>query len=72
MPDIQLCQQRTCPKRHQCYRYLALPSPHWQSYMEFTPGRQCTAFLSTRDRRFVATRAERDAEFDAKKNSKNS
>jgi hypothetical protein len=40
--------------------------------MEFTPGRQCTAFLSTRDRRFVATRAERDAEFDAKKNSKNS
>lgn len=37
MPDITMCTGRNiegvCPIREQCYRYTAVPNPHWQSYM---------------------------------------
>lgn len=37
MPDISMCDQRECPKRLTCYRFMAIPNPYRQSYvtMEF-------------------------------------
>ena len=32
MPDISMCNNRTCPSRHLCYRYMAIPNPYRQSY----------------------------------------
>lgn len=34
MPDIAMCQNETCPKREECYRYKATPC-HYQSYSNF-------------------------------------
>ena len=36
MPDISMCANINCSRRSRCYRYLAIPSKHWQSYAEFT------------------------------------
>lgn len=34
MPDISMCTNKKCEKKHQCYRYMAKPS--WrQSYSAF-------------------------------------
>lgn len=35
MPDITMCLTRTCPKRNQCYRYMAKPD-RYQSYANYT------------------------------------
>jgi hypothetical protein len=35
MPDFTLCQRSSCPQAKICYRFLAEPNPHWQSYSEF-------------------------------------
>ena len=35
MPDISMCQNRTCPLRGACYRYLAIPDAAMQSYSGF-------------------------------------
>ena len=32
MPDISMCLGTGCPKKDECYRYTAKPTPHWQSY----------------------------------------
>jgi hypothetical protein len=37
MTDISMCQNKTCGKHLECYRYLATPNLHWQSYSSFTP-----------------------------------
>jgi hypothetical protein len=37
MPDISMCCNRTCPKRGECYRYLAVPCEFRQSYMSMSP-----------------------------------
>jgi hypothetical protein len=37
MPDISMCNNALCPSKEYCYRYTAIPNPHRQSYMEFTP-----------------------------------
>jgi hypothetical protein len=34
MPDICMCKNEKCPKKEECYRYMAKPS-EWQSYIEF-------------------------------------
>ncbi len=46
MPDIAMCTNRTCDDRGVCHRYLAVPSPHRQSYMSVTrdPGAVCRKF----------------------------
>lgn len=36
MPDIEMCQNKTCPIRQTCYRHEATPSLR-QSYGEYTP-----------------------------------
>ena len=37
MPDITLCSNETCPINYKCYRFLAEPNKHWQSYSYFIP-----------------------------------
>ena len=32
MPDITMCQDKTCPKKNECYRYTAKPSEMRQAY----------------------------------------
>lgn len=34
MPDITMCANHFCGKRHECYRYMAKPG-YWQSYADF-------------------------------------
>ena len=36
MPDITLCNTKTCPSRKTCYRFMAIPDT-WQSYTDFAP-----------------------------------
>jgi hypothetical protein len=36
MADITMCTGTGCPLREQCYRYMAEPSEHWQSFADFT------------------------------------
>ena len=33
--DIALCRNYKCTLRRSCYRYMAMPKPHWQIYAEF-------------------------------------
>ena len=37
MPDITLCNNDSCYLNYRCYRYIAEPSTHWQSYSYFVP-----------------------------------
>ncbi len=32
MADISMCANKTCPLRHQCYRYMAKENPYRQAY----------------------------------------
>ena len=34
MPDISMCNGKKCPKKKQCYRYMAIPD-RYQSYAMF-------------------------------------
>ena len=36
MPDITMCAEDDCPRRHKCYRYMAKPNTPWQSYFNAT------------------------------------
>jgi hypothetical protein len=35
MPDISMCANSKCPLALKCYRYMAKPDPHRQSYGAF-------------------------------------
>jgi hypothetical protein len=35
MPDICMCNNEECYCKETCYRYRAIPDPHWQSYSTF-------------------------------------
>jgi hypothetical protein len=35
MPDISMCDNKSCPLKENCYRFKAVPNPNRQSYMEF-------------------------------------
>jgi len=35
MPDISMCENKDCPSKEKCYRFMAKPSPVWQTYAEF-------------------------------------
>lgn len=37
MPDISMCQNKDCPKRKQCHRFMAMPNGLRPSYMGFKP-----------------------------------
>jgi len=46
MPDICMCLDAQCPKRKDCYRFWATPTPNWQSFFEQSPrkGKECDAY----------------------------
>ena len=44
MADITMCQNVACPKRHSCFRYIAMPNPYWQSYSIFD-AENCDYFI---------------------------
>lgn len=35
MADMTMCNQESCNKKNNCWRYLATPNPLWQAY--FSP-----------------------------------
>jgi hypothetical protein len=37
MADITMCAGDGCPKKGLCYRYLAVPDEHWQSFFTEVP-----------------------------------
>ena len=37
MPDICMCNGKGCPKKEECYRYRAVPTPHFQSRFVTAP-----------------------------------
>lgn len=37
MPDITMCINDDCSLREKCYRYMAQPFPHGQSWGNFKP-----------------------------------
>lgn len=37
MPDIIMCEDKSCPMNGKCYRYLAIPSKYRQSYFIESP-----------------------------------
>lgn len=37
MPDITMCNNDKCPSSKTCYRFMAKPTPGWQSYAAFAP-----------------------------------
>lgn len=37
MPDICMCSSENCPSFNRCYRAIAIPNPHAQTYSNFDP-----------------------------------
>lgn len=35
MPDITMCMSKDCPKKNECYRYIAKPDKYYQSYADY-------------------------------------
>ena len=60
MLDLSLCPNKDCPSRGTCYRYLAYPSEHRQSYSLFKPDKsgRCATYMDavfyTRKRNVIA------------------
>ena len=47
MADITMCKDTRCPQNSRCYRYVAIPNSHWQSYFMSSPKKMdgCPEFL---------------------------
>lgn len=53
MPDIAMCPGDGCPKKTDCYRYRAVPTPQSQAYFgtpPLAPDGSCPEFLKLRPR----------------------
>lgn len=51
MPDISMCKGGDCPKKQDCYRYRAVPTPQRQAYYTAPPNTvdgSCAHFLRLR------------------------
>jgi len=49
MPDITMCNNKSCVLRKNCYRFMAKPNEHRQSYCFFKPtNNKCEYFLILR------------------------
>ena len=47
--DIAMCMNNHCPSRTECYRFMAVPDPLYQSYADFQPDKvrgRCEDFWS--------------------------
>ena len=56
MPDISMCQNDSCPSRHQCTRYMAIPNPHRQTYASFMwdmDSGKCEYFSDVKDSPYI-------------------
>ena len=53
MPDITLCANDSCPQRHQCYRFMAIRDPLWNTFSDFKPDDkgECDSFFPIGDKR---------------------
>lgn len=53
MPDITMCKGNDCKRKDNCYRHVAKPTPHWQSYFVDTPlkGKDCEYYLPVYDKK---------------------
>lgn len=47
--DFTACTNDRCPRRTECYRYMLVPNPKWQSYALFT-GDKCYLKILPGDR----------------------
>jgi hypothetical protein len=36
MNDITMCVNKDCPRKLECYRYMAVPDDYWQSQQDFS------------------------------------
>lgn len=45
MPDIAMCQNEECPRKTECYRYMATPNQLRQAYSEFKCGGEDDHFI---------------------------
>lgn len=43
MPDIALCRSKQCPRRLECYRYMAVPKEPHQAY-QWRDHKDCESF----------------------------
>lgn len=57
MPDITMCDTRTCPVKERCYRHTEKPG-HYQSYSDFSHlviydlnGYECEMFIHSPESR---------------------
>lgn len=41
MPDMTMCLNNECPRREDCYRFIAKPEPALQSYGAFQNDEYC-------------------------------
>ena len=51
MPDIAMCRGDGCPKKRECYRHRAVPTPLRQAYFATPPAREdgsCPYFIELR------------------------
>ena len=44
--DISMCLNKKCKMRYKCYRYMAIPDKHWQSYASFDYENDNKCFLN--------------------------
>lgn len=55
MADITMCNDQMCPRRLECHRYTAVPTPQWQSQFSDSPrvpgSQACEQFWSNEGRR---------------------
>lgn len=61
MPDISMCNGAGCPLRLKCYRHRAIPTPGWQSWMNFhydPEAKKCDAFWDIKGRGNLRTEEE--------------
>lgn len=51
--DITMCGNEKCPLKMKCYRYTAVPTPGWQSFADYAPGKdgKCDRFWDNAGRR---------------------
>jgi len=50
MPDITMCLNKECPRRHECYYFMAIPSPNRQSYANLmNEDGTCDSFLQIKE-----------------------
>jgi hypothetical protein len=53
VPDIAMCANIHCPLSRTCYRFMAVPTPGRQSYLDYHPevktlGTKCDGFKEIR------------------------